>query len=88
MRTARCWLLAMPRKLSYLENCETSAVGRALGMLGYGIDGAICSAEERANRIDTVEDLTYKPDRVGDGDYYNQGDIHDKLDEVDANPRK
>ena len=39
-------------KTSYIENCETSAVGRALGFLGLGIDGgAICSAEELANAI-------------------------------------
>lgn len=37
---------------SYIENCETSAVGRALGMLGLGINGGgICSAEELANAI-------------------------------------
>lgn len=34
---------------SYVENCETSAVGRALGMLGLGIAGGICSAEEFDN---------------------------------------
>ena len=33
-------------KTSYLENCETSAVGRALGTMGIGIDGSIASAEE------------------------------------------
>lgn len=36
-------------KTSYIENCETSAVGRALGMCGFGIDVAIRSAEEEAN---------------------------------------
>ena len=34
---------------SYIENCETSAVGRALGMLGIGIDGSVASAEEVQN---------------------------------------
>lgn len=38
-------------KTSYIENCETSAVGRALGMLGIGIDTSICSAEELTNAI-------------------------------------
>lgn len=33
-------------KTSYLENCETSAVGRALGFLGIGIEDSIASAEE------------------------------------------
>ena len=31
---------------SYIENCETSAWGRALGNLGIGLDGGIASAEE------------------------------------------
>jgi hypothetical protein len=38
-------------KTSYIENCETSAVGRALGMCGFGIDTSICSAEELQNAI-------------------------------------
>lgn len=36
-------------KTSYIENCETSAVGRALGMCGFGIDTSVCSAEELQN---------------------------------------
>ena len=31
---------------SYIENCETSAVGRALAFAGFGIDTSIASAEE------------------------------------------
>ena len=38
-------------KSSYIENCETSAVGRALGLLGIGIETSIASAEEVANAI-------------------------------------
>jgi len=34
---------------SYIENCETSAVGRALAMCGFGIDLSIASYEEVAN---------------------------------------
>ena len=33
-------------KTSYIENCETSAWGRALGNLGIGIDIGIASADE------------------------------------------
>lgn len=33
-------------KTSFVENCETSAWGRALGNLGIGIDESIASAEE------------------------------------------
>lgn len=36
-------------KTSYIENCETSAVGRALGMAGFGIDTSVRSAEEMKN---------------------------------------
>ena len=38
-------------KTSYIENCETSAVGRALGMAGFGIDTSVASFEEVANAI-------------------------------------
>lgn len=33
-------------KTSHLENCETSAIGRAIGFLGIGIGESIASAEE------------------------------------------
>lgn len=33
-------------KTSYIENCETSAVGRALAMLGIGIETSIASSNE------------------------------------------
>ena len=36
-------------KTSYIENAETSALGRALGIAGFGIDTSICSAEELKN---------------------------------------
>lgn len=39
-------------KTSYIENCETSAVGRALGMAGFGIDTSVASYEEVATAIE------------------------------------
>lgn len=39
-------------KTSYIENCETSAVGRALAMCGIGIDTSVASYEEVANAIE------------------------------------
>ena len=42
-------------KTSYIENAETSAVGRALGMCGFGIDVSVASAEEVANAIQNQE---------------------------------
>ena len=38
-------------KTSYIENCETSAIGRALSFLSLGADDSIASAEELANAI-------------------------------------
>ena len=38
-------------RTSYIENCETSAVGRALGMAGFGIDTSIESADEMNNAL-------------------------------------
>ena len=38
-------------KTSFIENCETSAVGRALGMCGFGIDTSVASYEEVANAV-------------------------------------
>jgi hypothetical protein len=47
-------------KTSYIENCETSAVGRALGMCGFGIDTSVASYEEvsnaMSNQLPTEED--------------------------------
>ena len=48
-------------KTSYIENCETSAVGRALGNLGIGIDTSIASAEEVGNAIKQQGEPVNKP---------------------------
>ena len=38
-------------KTSYIENCETSAWGRALGNFGIGIDTSVASADEVQNAV-------------------------------------
>lgn len=43
-------------KTSYIENCETSAWGRALGNFGIGIDTSIASAEEVQNAINNQKE--------------------------------
>lgn len=43
-------------KTSYIENCETSAIGRALGIAGFGIDTSVASAEEVQNAIANQEE--------------------------------
>lgn len=40
---------SLVNKTSYIENCETSAVGRALGFVGIGVKKSIASMEEVAN---------------------------------------
>lgn len=44
-------------KTSYIENCETSAIGRALGMAGLGINTAVASSEEVQNAIKQQEEM-------------------------------
>ena len=43
-------------KTSFIENCQTSAIGRALGFAGFGIDVSIASAEEVENAIANQDD--------------------------------
>lgn len=38
-------------RTSFVENCETSAIGRALAMIGIGSEESIASAEEMANAL-------------------------------------
>lgn len=47
-------------KTSYIENCETSAWGRALGNLGIGVDTSICSAEELSFALSRQNELKDK----------------------------
>ena len=44
-------------KTSFIENCETSAVGRALGMCGFGIDMSVASYEEVSNAMKKQEQM-------------------------------
>ena len=45
------WGEGMINKTSALENCETSAVGRALGMMGIGVIESLASADEMHKAI-------------------------------------
>ena len=49
-------------KTSYVENCETSAIGRALGIMGIGIDTSIASAEEmkKVQELETTKQYNRK----------------------------
>ena len=54
-------------KTSFVENCETSAWGRALGNLGIGIDTSIASADEVQNAIKQQE--SKNPEKLNDKKY-------------------
>lgn len=45
-------------KTSHVENCETSAIGRALAMMGIGIDTSIASANEVTEAIAKQETVS------------------------------
>ena len=47
----------MVNKTSYVENCETSAVGRALAFLGIGAEDSIASYEEVSGAIVAQEGI-------------------------------
>lgn len=49
-------------KTSALENCETSAVGRALAMMGIGVIDSVASVDE----IKKAEQPAYQPNKTGD----------------------
>lgn len=57
-------------KTSFVENCETSAWGRALANLGIGIDTSIASSNEvsmaiaKQNKSDTEKSLKKEPLKV------------------------
>lgn len=68
---------SMVNKTSYIENAQTSAVGRALGFIGIGINGmGIATAEEVKNAIDHQENNDYAPieELVGDSIPYSHPD--------------
>ena len=50
---------------SYVENCETSAVGRALGLMGIGATTALASADEVLGAIAQQEHDAPKDDGRG-----------------------
>ena len=58
-------------KTSALENCETSSVGRALGMLGIGIDTSIASYNEVANAVEQQKDKPKPPVNLKDQEVPN-----------------
>ena len=56
---------SMINKTSYIENCETSAIGRALGNLGIGSTQSIASVEELTSAM-AAQEVIAQTDKVID----------------------
>ena len=67
-------------KTSYIENCETSAVGRALGFCGIGIDASMASAEELANALKQQADIKQMEVTLHDDRHRMEQYIRDNYD--------
>ena len=70
---------SLVNETSYIENCETSAVGRALGMCGFGIDTSVASAEEVRNAINNQEEPKATPKQIEVLQKVYTGELLDKL---------
>ena len=69
-------------KTSYIENCETSAVGRALGILGIGIDTSVASAEELEIAIENQKKIDSTKIQALERAISNRNISSDKVTEV------
>lgn len=77
-------------KTSYIENCETSCIGRAIGCVGIGLDRSLASYEEVANAVLQQEDNEAKQpeETISTTDFsllktmFTQDEIKAMLDEL------
>lgn len=67
----------MVNKTSYVENAETSAIGRALGVLGIGATESLASAEEMQSALAHQENQKQ-------GARANSGGVNDELQRAKA----
>lgn len=67
---------------SYIENCETSAIGRCLGIIGIGLTDAVASAEEIKGQIAAEEK---RSDDDVNATYDELKDLYDKAGGKDFN---
>ena len=72
---------SMINKTSCLENCESSAVGRALGMAGFGIDVSIATSEGISNAEEKQEAI----ERRERDDMRRMADELEMIPEADGN---
>lgn len=65
-------------KTSFVENCETSALGRALANLGLGIDASYASGDEVMNALEIERVQKTKPKKF---EIANLQDLADKANQ-------
>lgn len=73
---------SMINKTSYVENCETSAVGRALGFLGIGIETSIATADEVNMAIKKQDSLSSNNEPTSE-DFFQKA-----IDHIKAQPKE
>lgn len=73
---------SMINKTSYVENCETSAVGRALGFFGIGIETSIATADEVSMAIKKQDSLSSSPSAPVENEFFQKA-----IDHIKAQPK-
>ena len=58
------WFMRQGTFVTLTSNCETSAVGRALGLLGIGIENSIATYDEVKRAISTQEEMEKESKKV------------------------
>lgn len=69
-------------RTSHIENCESSAVGRALAILGYEVSKAIASREEMrkvSGKQQTRQAVTKQMDNAGIDDSVRLAELHKEI---------
>lgn len=75
-------------KTSYIENCETSAVGRALGMCGFGIEVSVASYEEVTNAQENQNPKKKDEKTHQNSSKHHQNDVQNKTEQEQINYRQ
>lgn len=75
----------MVNATSYIENCQTSAIGRALGIMGIGVEESIASADEIRNAsIEKEPEFSEPTEIVSTEEMLKEADEIPDLDETQA----
>lgn len=73
-------------RTSYIENCETSAFGRALGNLGIGIDTSFATADEVESAIEQQEEIKREEKERREADAARADEINENFNLASVEP--